>query len=56
MNGKKDLFLHRKKKTIVMTRNVEEETFETDAFDDEDATIVVDDGVMNFEDIPQERG
>lgn len=43
MNGKKSLSAQ------------EEETFETDAFDDEDATIVVDDGVMNFEDIPQEE-
>lgn len=54
MNGKKSLSAQ-EEKTIVMTRNVEEETFETDAFDDEDATIVVDDGVMNFEDIPQEE-
>ena len=54
MNGNKSLSAQ-EEKTIVMTRNVEEETFETDAFDDEDATIVVDDGVMNFEDIPQEE-
>ena len=54
MNRKKSLSAQ-EEKTIVMTRNVEEETFETDAFDDEDATIVVDDGVMNFEDIPQEE-
>ena len=35
MNGKKSLSAQ-EEKTIVMTRNVEEETFETDAFDDED--------------------
>lgn len=54
MNGKSSLSAQ-EEKTIVMTRNVEEETFETDAFENEDASVVMNDGVMNFEDIPQEE-
>lgn len=53
MNGKKSLSAQ-EEKTIVMTRNVEEETFESETYEDEDATVVINDGI-NFEDIPQEE-